>query len=197
MPDLCTTYFAQHPLKSELRRAHSQMVAGYRRLQSQDLALRIHAACATRLLSNGRTDPASDVATTWDGDERRGLRHVIQSLTLLGSAVDLDPVACQLHGRCGEGIEIAAITGTTHADCVGALTRLALRTHAPILFVSQDGQNTPLLPREAERFADPRGHCGFKPTDAQTLLAKAREQPWTEYRKFVVELTNVEDRRII
>ena len=197
VPDLCTTYFTEHPLEPALRSTHGEMVDGYRRLRPQDLALRIEAACATRLLTNGRTDPASDVDTTWDGDERRGLRHVIQSLTLLGSAVDLDPVACQLHGRCGEGIEIAAITGTTHADCVRALTRLAVRTHAPILFISQDDQNTPLLPREAERFADPRGYCGFKPTDAQTLLAKAREQAWTEYRKFVTELVNVDDRRII
>ena len=161
VPDFCTTYFAGHALEPALRSAHGEMVDGYRRLRSQDLARRIEGACATRVLTNsGRIDPGSDVDTTWDGDERRGLRHVIQSLALLGSAVDLDLVACQLHARCGQGIEIAAITGRTHADCVRALRELTVRTHASIVCVSRDDENTRLLPREAERFADPRGYCG-------------------------------------
>ena len=198
VPDLCAPYFTGHHLESALRDAHAGMVAGYRHLPSQDLALRIDGACATRLLTHGgTTDPASDVDTTWDADERCGLRHVIQSLTLLGSAVQVDPVNSQLHARCGHGVEIAAIRGTTHADCVNAVKKLATRTHAPIVLISRDDENAAHLPREAEAFADPHGGSGFRPTDAQTLLAAARTQPLNEYRAFVAELLNVNDRRII
>ena len=151
-----------------------------------------------RVMKNsGRTDPASDVDTAWDADERRGLLHVIQSLTLLGGAVHVDPVNSQLHARCDQRVEIAAITGTTHDDCVTALKKFAGRTHSPIVFVSRDDNNAPLLPREAESFADPLGVSGVSITDGQTLLTKARTRPLNEYQNYVTELIDVRERRII
>ena len=198
VPDFCTTYFTGSPIEPALREAQVEMVDRYRHLRSQDLALRIDRACATRVIENsGTTDPASDVDIAWDTDERRGLRHVIQSLTLVRGAVDVDPVNSQLHARCGQGIEIAAIAGTTHTDCVTALRKLAERTHAPILFVSRDDENTICLPREAESFADPREGSGVRFTDAQTLLTVALTKPLNKYQEFVAELVNVQDRRII
>ena len=93
VPDLCARYFTESPIEPALREAQVRMVSGYRRLRSQDLALRIDGACATRFrMNSGKTDPASDVDTMWDADERCGLRHVIQSLTLVGGAVNVDPV---------------------------------------------------------------------------------------------------------
>ena len=198
VPDLCARYFTESPIEPVLREAQVRMVDGYRRLCSQDLALRIDGACATRFRKNsGETDPASDVDTMWDADERCGLRHVIESLTLVGGAVNVDPVNAQLHARCGQEVEIAAIAGTTHADCVTALKQFAQRTHSPIVFVSRDDNNAALLPREAESFADPLGRSGVSLTDAQTLLKEARTRPLNEYQEFVTELLNVEDRRII
>ena len=198
VPDLCAMYFTGRPIEPALRKAHDRMVDGYRRLCSQDLAPRINGACAMRVMKNsGRTDPASDVDTAWDADERRGLLHVIQSLTLLGGAVHVDPVNSQLHARCDQRVEIAAITGTTHDDCVTALKKFAGRTHSPIVFVSRDDNNAPLLPREAESFADPLGDSGVSITDGQTLLTKARTRPLNEYQKYVTELIDVRERRII
>ena len=198
LPDLCANYFEGTPIESALRTAHGEVVDVYRRLPSQDLALRIERACAKRVTTTSpRTDPGSDVDAVWDADERGALRHVIQSLALLGSATDLDLLGGRLHARCGLGVEIAAITGATHGDCVRALRELAMRTHAPIVFISRDDQNTPLLRRETERFADPHGHRGIRFTDAQTLLTKAQRRPLNEYRDFVAELANVEERRII
>jgi hypothetical protein len=174
------------------------MVEGYRRLESQDLALRLHGACAERAIKNdGQRDPAADVDTAWDDDVRQGLRHVIQTLTLLGGASNVSPLGSRLHGRCNESVEIAAIAGKTHADCVVAFKKLAERTHSPIVFVSRDGENVAHLPREAESFTDPRGGSGVRLTDAQTLFTAARTRARNDYEQYVAELVNVEDRRII
>lgn len=198
VPDFCTMYFAGIPIEAALRTAHGRIVDGYRRLESQDLALRIDGASAERAIKNdGRTDPAADVDTAWDVEVRRGLRHVIQTLTLLGSVANIDPVGSRLHARCNESVEIAAIAGMTHADCVTAFKKLAERTHSPIVFVSRDYENVAHLPREAESFTDPRGGSGVRLTDAQTLLTAARTRPHDDYEQFVAELVNVEDRRII
>ena len=132
------------------------------------------------------------------GDERSGLRHVIQTLTLVGGVVDVSVVDSQLHGRFDErGVEIAAISGATHLDCFNALKRFAARTHSPILFVSQDDQNATLLSREVESFADPRGGVGVRFTDSHALLTAARTKAKPEYQQFVEELANVDDRPII
>jgi hypothetical protein len=198
VPDFCTTYFGGMPLEAALRTAHAQIVDGYRRLESKDLALRIDGACAERAIKGDlRKDPAADVDTGWNGTVQRGLRHVVQTLTLLGSAATVTPVGSRLHGRANDHVEIAAIAGTTHADCVRAFKKLAERTHSPIVFVSRDDENAVHLPREAESFTDPRGGSGVKLTDAQTLLTAARLQPPNSYEQFVAGLMNVEDRRII
>ena len=124
--------------------------------------------------------------TTWDGDERSGLRHVIQTLTLVGGVANVSVVDTQLHGRFADrGVEIAAISGATHPDCVKALKRFAARTHSPILFVSQDSQGATLLPREMESFADPRGGTGVRFTDSHALLSAARTNAKPEYEQFV------------
>jgi len=199
VPDLCAAYFAGDTLEGHLRNSQNRMIASYRYLRPQDLAFRIDGASAIRATrTRGTDDPAADVDTGWDVDERRSLQHVIQTLTLIGGAADLDAVGSQLHARYESGgIEIAAICGSTHSHCVNAFKRLAERTHAPIVFVSRDDNNAPHLPREAESFADPRSGSGVKFTDSQTLLGAARTKAEPEYRQFITELLNVSDRRII
>ena len=142
-------YFTGATIEPALRRPHNQMVDSYRRLRSQDLALRIDGACASRATKkHNETDPAADMDTTRDADERRGLRHVIQTLTLVGGGADLDPIGSQLHARYESGgIEIATIVGSTHADCVNAFKKLAERTYSPIVFVSRGDNIVPHLPR--------------------------------------------------
>ena len=74
VPDLCAPYFTGTTLEGQYGNLENQMVAGYRRLRSQDLAIRIDGACAshaTTAHSNG--DPAADVDTAWDADERHGV----------------------------------------------------------------------------------------------------------------------------
>jgi hypothetical protein len=199
VPDLCTLYFTGTTLEGQIRNAQNQVVAGYRQLRSQDLAIRIDGACASRATKAiGNGDPAADVDTSWDADERRGLNHVIQTLTLIGGAAQLDLAGAHLHARDVAGrVEIAAIYGSTHSICVSALKRLAERTHSPIVFVSRDDNNVPHSPREAESFADPRQGAGVRFTDSQTLLQAARSKTLPEYTQFITELLNVQDRHII
>jgi hypothetical protein len=197
-PDLCGTYFSRTPLEEPVRGAQDTTVKAYRYLQSQNLAIRIHGATASRL-DNAQplVDPATD-ADTWDIQERQGLQHIIQTLTLIGCVSDIDAVGSELHARHPEtGVEIAAICGPTHDACKRAFKPLAERTYSPIILVSRDDNNVALLPRELEAFADPREGAGVKLTDSQQLLSTARTSSEEEYTNFIVELLNVTERRII
>jgi hypothetical protein len=209
IPDICGRYFNGASLQAPLRASHERIVASYRRLCSQDLAFRIDGACAYRAerakraadaainQKNHTPDPAADVDTGWDTPERCSLRHIVETLTLIGSVAPLDVERSQLHARHSVGgVEITAIYGSTHPACVNALKRLAERTHAPILVVTRDENNVRLLPREVENFADPRS-AGVTFTDSQTLFDVARKKTVSEYTDFIVELLNVQDRPII
>jgi hypothetical protein len=197
-PDFCTTYFAGAALEASFRTAHQRVVGDYRRLNPQDLAMRIDNSSAKRLLAPSRTvDPAAGVDTEWDADERSGLHHVVQTLTLFGGVASIDATGSRLHARTTSGVEIAAIVGHTHRDCLAALNKIAARTHSPIVLVSRDSENAVCSPREAESFADPRGGSGIKLADAQTLLTAARMRSQQEYEQYISELTDVGDRRII
>jgi hypothetical protein len=213
IPDICGRDFNGASLQAPLRDSHERIVASYRRLRSQDLAFRIDGACACRAERAKRAadaaaavnqnyappDPAADVDTVWGTAERQGLRHIIETLTLIGSVAPLDAESSQLHARhqFAGSVEIAAICGSTHTACVNALKRLADRTHAPILLITRDENNHPYRPREVERFADPRGNDGVKFTDSQTLFMAAQAKPVPEYTQFIAELLNVQDRPII
>lgn len=198
IPDLVAPYFQGVALEEPIRAAHTTAVHGYRRLPSQPLAVRIHASTATRVNESGFVaDPALDV-DEWDLHERDGLRHVVQSLTLMGSVVAIDSINAQLHARhTANGTEIAAIRGSTHSECLRAFDAFARRTHSPIVLVSRDDNNATHLPREVENFADPRQGAGVKITDSHALLTNARSFTEDQYRDFITELLSVPDRRII
>jgi hypothetical protein len=165
--------------------------------------VRVDGACAKRASTVPKKgtpapDPAADIDTAWDADERNSLQHVIQTLALIGGVTEIDALRSQLHGRCGTtGVEVAAIRGSKHSECVPAFRRLAEKTHSSILFVSRDDNNLPILPREFAAFTDPSGGRGIRHTDSQTLLANARDATAAEYRAFIMELLNVPDRSII
>jgi hypothetical protein len=143
-------------------------------------------------------DPAGYVDAKWDKEEQNGLYHVVQTLTLVGSVSSLNVPHSQLHARCDLiGIEITAVIGQTHAECVNAFRRLMKRTHAPIVLVTRDDNNVRHLPKEFESFTDPRSGAGVKFTDSQTLLDAARGKSVPEYTTFITELLDVPDRRII
>ena len=199
VPDLPTKYFAGNPLEAPLRDAQSAVVTGYRKLSSQDLAFRIDGACASHAdKSKFSGDPAGDVDTKWDKEEENGLYHVVQTLTLVGSVAKLNVERSQLHARCDStGIEITAVIGPTHAECVNSFKRLAERTHSPIVLVTRDDNNVRHLPKESETFTDPRPGTGVKFTDSQTLLDAARGKTMPEYTSFITELLDVHDRHII
>ncbi len=197
--------FAGTGIEADLRASHARTVKAYRHLPSQDLAKRVDGACAMRVQkrqksggSGASADPAADIDTLWDADERGGLQHVIQSLTLIDGAAELDAGAAQLHARYPvKGVEIGAVRGPKHADCIPAFKLWADSTHSSVLFVSRDENNVPVLGREIENFTDPGGSQGIRITDAQTLLAKARSLTDAAYRQFILELLDVPDRRII
>lgn len=190
-------------IEADLKTAHGRTVNAYRNLKSQVLAVRVDVACAKRagaVTKKGgpAPDPAADIDTAWDADERFSLQHVVQTLALIGGVAELDTLRSQLHGRYDTaGVEIGAIRGSKHSECVPAFRRLAEKTHSSIIFVSRDDNNLPILPREIAAFTDPGGGRGIKHTDAQTLLAKARDATAAEYRAFIMELLNVPDRSII
>lgn len=203
VPDLVARYFTGTTIEGQLRTSQNQMIDSYRKLRSQDLALRIDGACAIRAPKEDSNDdpatdvdPAADVDTAWDADERSSLHNVIHTLTLIGAAAALDTVGSILHARCEAcGVEIATIYGSMHSLCMKAFNRLAKRTHSPIVFVSRDDYNAPLLEREIETFADPLSGTGVKYTDYQTIFMAARNKGEPEYRQFITELLNVQDRR--
>jgi hypothetical protein len=199
VPDLCAIYFAGAPIEEQLRAAQTATLNAYRHLPSQELAIRLDGACANRAeKGDSGADPACDIDTHWGVDERCGLQHVVQTLTLIGSIATLNIPGSQLHAREDEtGVEIVAINGATHAQCNKAYKRLAPRTHAPVLLVTRDANNVSQLPREVREFADPHSDSGLKTTDSQTLWQSARTQDVPQYAQFITELLNVEDKRII
>lgn len=198
IPDLVAPYFGGSELEGLVRTAQRDLVSSYRHLPSQRLALKIHSATAARATDPRRNhDPAVD-ADEWDTQERCGLRHVIQTLTLIGGVAVIDPAASKLHARhTPNGVEIAAICGSTHSTCMRAFHTLAQSTHSPILLVSRDDNNATFLPKELESFADPRPDAGFRLTDSNTLLTMARSSTEGQYRVFITELLDVRDKRII
>ena len=197
--------FTGTAIEADFKASHARTVQAYRHLQSQDLARRVDGACAKRVQKREKSgaagahiDPAADVDTAWDTDERGSLQHVIQSLALIDGAAALDTGGAQLHARYPvRGVEIGAIQGPKHADCVPAFKLWADKTHSAVLFVSRDENNLTVLDREVHNFTDPGGAQGIRITDAQTLLAKARTASDAEYRQFILELLDVPDRRII
>jgi hypothetical protein len=198
IPDFCNPYFNGSTLADPIRAAQHHSVTSYRQVPSQQLAIRIHGASANRVNRNQQSvDPAAD-ADNWDQEERHGLRHVMQTLSLIGSVTTLDSTNSQLHARHeSTGVEIAAVRGNTHADCMRAFKSLAERTHSPIVFVSRDEDNTSHLPREIASFVDPRQGAGVRLTDSQNLLDTARNSDVQQYTQFVTALMNVGDRRYV
>lgn len=209
VPKLADTHFAGLELHGSVRTAQDFVITGYRTVEAQNLANRIHASAAERslkeakdqtaedLLKSKEKDPGSDV-DEWDARERNGLHHVIQSLTLVRTVANIDATEAQLHGRHDEfGVEIAAINGPRHEDCIKVFPLWARKTHSPILLVSKDALNVVPLPREVESFADPRKGAGVKFIDSQTLLSKARSSTQEQYNTFITELFDVTERRII
>ena len=68
VPDFLSQYFDGTPIETGLRAAHRQIVNGYRGMRSQDLKLRIEAACAARANKDkDGTDSTAEVDTTWEG----------------------------------------------------------------------------------------------------------------------------------
>jgi hypothetical protein len=191
-------------IEHDLKTSHARTVEAYRHLLSQDLAKRVDGACAKRVQEREKNrgansiDPAADIDTAWDADERSSLQHIIQALTMIDGVAALDAGGAQLHARYPvRGIEVGAVRGREHADCVPAFKLWADKTHSSVLFVSRDENNLPVLHREVENFTDPGGAQGIRITDAQTLLAKARGASDAEYRQFILELLDVPDRRIV
>jgi hypothetical protein len=197
--------FAGTIIEADLKASHARTVKTYRHVQSQDLARRVDGACAERVKKREKSrgaaashDPAADIDTAWDSDERGSLQHVIQSLTLIDGVAALDAGDAQVHARYPvNGVEIGAVRGPKHADCVPAFKLWADKTHSPVLFVSRDENNLTVLDREVQNFTDPGGAQGIRITDAQSILAKARSATDAEYRKFILELLDVPDRSII
>ena len=145
--------------------------------------------------SRSLIQPPRDIDTAWDADERNSLQHVIQTLALIGGVTEIDALRSSY-----TDVTTLPVSGgiwSKHSECVPAFRRLAEKTHSSILFVSRDDNNLPILPREFAAFTDPGGGRGIRHTDAQTLLANARNATAAEYRAFIMELLNVPDRSII
>lgn len=197
LSDISTDCLAGCLLCSPVAGSQTAFVAQHRSLSSQSIAERVHYSKASSVKVTDPSDPGSH-ADEWGQMEREGLEHVIHSLAIIGTAelVDIGP-AC-IHGRHKKcGIEIAAIRGDNHSDCVEAIDTLSSRTHSPLLLISRDRHNTVPLERELECFADPNYATGVKITDSQTLLFKARHCTHAEFQAFTSELFDVSDRRII
>jgi hypothetical protein len=196
--DLVGLEFDTVAREQPVRQSHGRIVSEYRRLESQRLAVRVHSSAASKAISaKPLTDPASD-ADEWDQVEREALRHIIQTVVLIGSVATLEATTAQLHARDADrSVEIAAIRGRSHAECRKAFAPFARHTHSPILLITRDNDNLACMPRELESYADPQEGSGLKVIDAQTLLVRGTQDTDAEFTAFVTEILSVSDRRII
>ncbi len=195
--DLAHDCLAGCVLHDSIEISQASVVSDHRLLPSQAVSERVNYSKASSSKTAEILDPASQ-ADVWDKEERDGLEHVVHSLAIVRSVTTIDVGSAVIHGRhLDAGVEIAAIRGTHHSDCIEAFEKWAAKTHSPLLLISRDHHNTVPLQREIESFADPSRSAGVKFTDAQTLLGKARSCTEAELRSFTSELFDATDRRII
>ncbi|MEX1027210.1 MAG: hypothetical protein WD049_04285 [Candidatus Paceibacterota bacterium] len=197
LSDLATDCLFECPLQAAVATSQAAIVSDHRSLPSQTVAEHIHFSKASAATLKESIDPASK-ADEWDQEERDGLEHVVHALAIVGSVESINVSRSCIHGRHeSAGVEIAAIRGKKHSDCIEAFEKWSSKTHSPMVLISRDRHNTIPLQRELECFADPGHTAGVKMTSAQTLLVKARKFTREELESFTSELFDVSERRII
>ena len=184
-------------LHGSVATSQQTVATAHRSLTSQLAAERVHYSKASAVAVKSAIDPAT-LVDDWDQEEREGLEHVIHSLAIVGSVETIEINAASIHGRhADKGVEIAAIRGDKHSDCIAAFDKWSGKTHAPMLLISRDRHNTTPLQRELEHYADPDRSSGVRILDAQTLISKARTCTTTELQAITAELFDATERRII
>ncbi len=129
-------------LAKALEEAHKTVMEALRRIGSVDMTGLVRLAAPR---SNGNLE-------AWDSLEESGLRHVLETLRILGAGDRLESVGRDMvHGvMCFSrgSIDVIAIRGSSHEVCIEHLEERQLRRQrSQLLLVSRDKDNTPWDPK--------------------------------------------------
>ena len=161
-------------LAAAIRAAHDRTVASLRALSSKD---------ATHSVRLSAADSTADNADDWDKKEMDGLQHVVHTLDMVGAEPALRNIGVEaVHAVTvldGQQVDVVAICGTSHEQCVEHLKSMWPRNQRrQLLVVSRDTDNIPwyhkftsilepVPPRPGDgcKFTDPMGgslHIGYQ-----------------------------------
>lgn len=198
---LSSTHFVDHAIQNVIESVESECISACRKTPSSEMAWKVSTSSAGRLQRHAKTAPPhpADDVEDWASTETEGLRHIVETITLLSAGTELSTDGTRLHAwHATTGTEVVAIRATTHIQCSKVINTVLSRTHSSVLMVSRDDQNTDILPRELESFLDPRPDPGLRAIDFQSLLKKARHSTTVaEFSDCVEELFDAGERTFI
>jgi hypothetical protein len=139
------------PLAGEVTEIHAENVHDLRLLDGP-AAHRcvLQSTCKTSEKDHDNSHERIKATDCWGTEERNSLEHVVNTLDILRLCfLPTHVPGSTSHGTItirGRLIEVAALRGRTHEECVRYSKRLPLPRHT-VLVVSRDDDNTSFLPR--------------------------------------------------
>ncbi len=154
--------------------SHTRTVAALRLLSSRDATYAVKLSTQESKTSN---------PDCWAEKERNGVEHVVHTLDIVGVAPALQDIGVErVHATTvldGQQVDVVAICGTSHEECVEHLKSVLLRNQRrQLLLVSRDTENMnwyrkftsilePVAPQPGDdrKFTDPVGgslHIGYQ-----------------------------------
>lgn len=124
-------------IDNEIEKAHFRVVKGLRKLSSKETMRKMKLA----------SDEVGECPDEWDSMASKGLRHVVRTLGVVGTA-------CPLRGTCAKSfhatavlndqqVDVVAIRGDSHQACEEHLKAHDVRNPSRhLLLISRDSQNT-------------------------------------------------------
>lgn len=152
----CRTTCALVPNAKTVR---DDIVANLRILGYKDINQRINlAACAFSFSNIVRSQDRHKNVDKWDQMEVDALKHIVNSLTIIGLAYDCEILESNMHGvitNLPENMEIIAIKGDTYEDCRRHYDALITRPkNSAVLAIFRDHEDLDSTPEELRKITD-------------------------------------------
>ena len=134
----------------------------------------------------------------WDQEAGSGLEHVWNSVVLISTTTTASMENASLHAAVGtEGTDIVAIKAGSHQLCREHFESFRTKSHGPVLVVTRDDHNSVATEAELTKFYETNS-AGIKLIDYATLLSSCQgASNEDDFRKFITELIDVGERKII
>ena len=161
--------YADAALVTALGTVHQAVISDLRKLPAREASRAVG-------LATCNTDGKDRDADNWDKDEGHALRHVVNTLDILGLAAPVvhqnDDVGHGVGQIGGAAVDIVAITGETHGKCLGHSEKKVVPGNLRnVVVVIRDEDNQPLDPREGKFLRPKTGKLG---QDAKITDPKSR-----------------------